>query len=332
MKPSVLLIYGTTNVHLGLWENLKTDSRVILRTTEIRSASRLNKFFLKLFSYFDRHTGRTLKHLLYNYNDLYGIVPNVQHLIIIDGALKVLNVKELTNCKTINPSLLVHLYLLNSMDAHSPLMQTIRHKIGMYDWDYIYTFDPQDAIKYSYQYVGFNYYSSHPSILLQQNEIHPSDVFFVGGLKGGRTNLINELYRYFVSNGVTSDFYLMTYGKEEVEQLPGVFYYQGWRPYTDILKHVQQTKCIIEIVQDGQYGATLRYFEAVCMNKKLISNNPEIVNFPFYNPRWMRYFENTNDIDIEWIQRDEKVDYNYRGEFSPKHLIDYILNNKNEKV
>lgn len=327
MKPSVLLIYGTHNEHLGLWDDLNEDFRVIIRKTQLRISSKIGLLSYKVFLYFDHFIKTSFKHHFFQYNDIFKMVKDIDHLIIIDDALRNINIKELEECKKINPDIKIYLYLLNSMEAHSPLMRGVRPKIDKFKWERVYTFDPQDAIRYGYQYLGFNYYSSHPSISLQQNEIHPSDVFFVGGLKGGRTNLVYELYKYFLQKRVTSDFYLMKYGKKEVEQLPGINYYQGWRPYAEILKHVQQTKCNVEIVQDGQSGATLRYFEAVCMNKKLISNNPEIVNFPFYNPKWMKYFKDINDLDIEWIRRDENVDYNYKGEFSPVHLIDYILNN-----
>lgn len=45
----------------------------------------------------------------------------------------------------------------------------------------------------------------------------------------------------------------------------------------------------------------------------------------------MRYFENLKGIDIDWIRRREEIQYNYKGEFSPLKLIDF-LDKLDEKV
>ena len=83
----------------------------------------------------------------------------------------------------------------------------------------------------------------------------------------------------------------------------------------------------MEILQKNQHGATLRYFEAVCYNKKLLTNNKDIIYYPFYNSKWMKVFTNISEIDIEWLRTNENIDYKYSGEFSPKLLIDKILKN-----
>ena len=53
--------------------------------------------------------------------------------------------------------------------------------------------------------------------------------------------------------------------------------------YKENLLNVQKTKCIVEIVQDKQYDITLRPLEALAFNKKLITNNPHIKSYTFYN-------------------------------------------------
>ena len=325
LDPKVLLIYGRTNQHLGLWCDLENDERVILRSTQLRVSKIFEKILYKLFVLYDRLAHTTIKHIFFQYNDIYELIRDVSHFVVIDGALNIINVSELKKCKMINPNVKIYLYLLNSMDAQSPIMRGVRHKIGSFDWDNIYTFDSHDAQKYGYHYLGFNYYSLHKFDSSSQDVILQNDVFFVGGLKGGRTNMIYDIYSQLLAGNVKCDFYLMPSKDISLIQQPGIFYYRGWRPYEDILKHVQKANCILEIMQKGQTGATLRYFEAVIMNKKLLTNNPNIVDFPFYNPKWMRIIENIDDIDVDWVKKREEIDYNYDGEFSPIHFIDYLL-------
>ena len=78
----------------------------------------------------------------------------------------------------------------------------------------------------------------------------------------------------------------------------------------------------------------MRYFEAITMNKKLLTNNSAVVDFPFYNSKWIKIINSLEDIDLDWIKADEQIDYGYQDEFSPIHLIDFILENskKNEKI
>lgn len=66
------------------------------------------------------------------------------------------------------------------------------------------------------------------------------------------------------------------------------------------------------------------FFEAVVYNKKLLINNENIIEFPFYNSRFMRVFKKVEDIDWKWVKSKEKVDYHYDGSFSPLKFIEEI--------
>ena len=156
-------------------------------------------------------------------------------------------------------------------------------------------------------------------------------MYFVGGMKGGREGVINDTYKYLYLKGCKCLFDLSAGGKK-VEKLKGVHYHIGWISYQEVLRSVSNSKCILEIMQENQAGATLRYFEAVCYNKKLLTNNTNIINFPYYNEKWMRIFKKPSDIDIDWILNDDIVDYHYSGDFSPNFLIDRILNEFELKI
>ena len=109
-----------------------------------------------------------------------------------------------------------------------------------------------------------------------------------------------------------------------------IHYYIGWKSYEEVLGGVLRSKVILEILQEGQSGPSLRYYEAVCYNKKLLSNNPNIVHFPYYDSRYMRYFSSPEDIDIAWITEDCDVDYHYKGDFSPVNMLDLIKKDQEE--
>ena len=321
----LLLICGRTNYHLGLWNDLENDYRVILRSTKRKNITTIQRIFYSIKRRIGILPG---KYVYYCYSDLFKIIPNISHLVIIDGALNVIEISELEKCRQLNPNLKIILYLINSIDAQSPIMKGVRPKMKVFDWDRIYTFDEEDAQKFGYEYLGFCYYSSH---YMSEKTGVTNDAYFVGGLKGKRENTIYDTYKHLVSNGVNCMFDLMPFDETKPTPLPGANFYRGWKPYADILEKVQKSNCIIEICQQGQNGATLRYFEAVTMNKKLLTNNKNIINFPFYNSKWMKIFSTTEEIDYEWVKTRELIDYKYKGEFSPTHFVDYVLadNKKN---
>ena len=53
-------------------------------------------------------------------------------------------------------------------------------------------------------------------------------------------------------------------------------------------------------------------------------NNKNFNKLPFYDSRFMRYFEKVDDIDIEWVREQIKIDYGYSDEFSPLHILKMI--------
>ncbi len=81
-----------------------------------------------------------------------------------------------------------------------------------------------------------------------------------------------------------------------------------------------KAKCILEIVQEGQSALTMRPYEAVCYNRKLLTNNRSILDFKYYDSRFIQYYEDPADIDWDWVKDNTLVDYGYQGDFSPEFL------------
>lgn len=83
-------------------------------------------------------------------------------------------------------------------------------------------------------------------------------------------------------------------------------------PYERVIEYSMGAKCLLDIVQPGQTGLTMRALEAPMFGKKLITNNPSIVDEPFYHPaniyilgsehdsgRTIREFLDTPPVEID---------------------------------
>lgn len=197
-------------------------------------------------------------------------------------------------------------------------------------FDQIYTVDKFDAEKY-----GFNYtYTPYSVDKRNQVDTFKNGVYFCGATKGREKEIISFYSQCKLENIKTGMDIICTddnikklvdSSNEEIRLREKTDYLT----YPEVLSRSLSYSCILEIVQKNQAALTLRAHEAVCYNRKLLTNNRSIYELEFYNPRYMQYFEKVEDIDWEWVKEDIDVDYGYNGEFSPIHLLEDICKRMN---
>ncbi len=217
-----------------------------------------------------------------------------------------------------HPNVKLYAIACDSMHASSSHMDHVRDKLLSGVFDKVLTYDRFDAEEYGFTWFGYSYYSEMPYEITDRQ---PYDAYFVGIDKGNRGKTISSLYSFLVKNNVNVCFDVPRPKKNAQEDFP---YIKKGIPYSEVLGKVNCTNTLIEILQSGQQSQSLRYFEAVKFNKKLLTNNRHLSELPYYDERYMRFFETEDDIDIEWVKKVEEIDYGYKGEFSPLHLEQFL--------
>ena len=192
-------------------------------------------------------------------------------------------------------------------------------------YDYMFSFDPQNAKEY-----GFIYYPIPYSIISKNQYYVEYDLYLIANTKKGRLNELQDIYEYLSQSKASHKYRLSQVPRNKRKFNKGIIYNKKI-PYSEAVEEVKKSNCILEFLEKGQSGATLRYYEAVCYNKKLLTNNKNVVNLPFYNPDYIHIFEKPEDIDWNWVKERIPVDYHYDGRFSPTHLIDKIIELEEEK-
>lgn len=206
----------------------------------------------------------------------------------------------------------------------------IRDKFESDLFDYVFTFDPDDSKRY-----GFLLFDSYYSVIKPKcTKCEKKDILFVGIGREDRIFTILKVFEEAERNHLSTDFYVLKdkrcnneiYAKysDRINILDKSI------PYEDVVEKINSSNCILEVLSPGQSGATLRYYEAVVYNKKLLTNNKNVVNLPFYNQEYIHVFEKIDDIDWKWIREKESIDYHYDGRFSPTKMIDKIISLNNE--
>ena len=220
------------------------------------------------------------------------------------------------------------LYLIDTWNG--PYIDKVKYytdKLGI-KFDYIFSFDPMDSKKYNFIYSDTHYSTT---LINKKHSDIKYDLYLVASAKTrGRLPIFHAIYKELHEHNVSTLYRVNWVPKEKQKYQEGIIYNE-LISYPDAVEEAINSNCILEVLAKGQAGATLRYYEAVCYNKKLLTNNKNVVNLPFYNPDYIHIFEKPEDIDCDWVKERIPVDYHYDGRFSPTHLIDRIIELEEEK-
>lgn len=210
------------------------------------------------------------------------------------------------------------------VNLHRDLVERNKDKILRYEkfFDFSMTIDNNDAEKYGY--VWFEEYESKLNDLNISADYPECDVFFAGKAKD-RLSKLMTIYHKLTAAGLKVHYYLLEVPEKDQRPYDGITYGKRLMSYREMLYHSINSRCMLDVNQEGAMGYTSRFLEAVMYNKPLIADNPMIKTSKFYNPEYIQVYEDWNDLDPEFVKKDEKrVDYHYKDEFSPIHLIEKI--------
>ena len=166
-------------------------------------------------------------------------------------------------------------------------------------YDAIITFAKDDADRY-----GFLYSDSIPMRLPDRDTSIPivNDVFFVGANKG-RLHKILSIYEKLTSQGLKCKFYIVDVPKENQLQDDGIIYNQRIS-YDEVLKQVQASRCVLEILQKGCNYVSIKTCEAIHYHKKLLTTNVSANESGLYNDQYIQIIKKVEDINASFVLKD----------------------------
>lgn len=261
------------------------------------------------------------------YSSLLDLIDENTCVMFDTGALSMVSLDFLRKIKSTGQTTKMVIIIADSLHGSSGHIPDAIPNIFGFHWDAIFSYDKNDCKEYGFEYLGATIYSKMTGIAPSSNQ---SDIYFVGRNKAERNKSVMQLYNQCQKIGVKTNFDLVDAPKNlkkmRLKNQPGLHFHGKDLAYEKIIGNILSANCILEMVAKGQQVQTARYYEAVCYNKKLLTNNPSIKELSFYNPRYMKYFENIDDIDFNWVKREENIDYHYNNEFSPNHIIEKLEN------
>lgn len=184
----------------------------------------------------------------------------------------------------------------------------------------VYTFDKDDAERYGFKHFYY-IYSPIFNNELKEDRLKKEVTFF--GADKGRLKLLLKCAEFFDKNNI--DYLMSIVGVDYPSQYKqDKIIYNSPMPYSKMIEMISEVDCLLDVVIDNQAGLSLRAMEAVCYNKKLITNNRKIFEFPFYNQEYMLFFDEISDIDPKFIEKKVDVNYYYKNEYSPYTFLSTV--------
>jgi hypothetical protein len=195
--------------------------------------------------------------------------------IILFDAFEDSGVVEYINDKAPKTRLIIYYYnLIKRIE--------LLHQIQQLNCE-IWSFDKNDACKYGLKYNPQFYFKqlNFGNDTLRDFD-YESDVFFVGKDKG-RLQSLMDIDKKLRQESIETKFIVVGDRKQRYTKTQKA-YLRKHISYAECIEYVKHTKCIFDMVQTGQKGMTWRIVEAMFFNKKLITNNDEILSMDFYDP------------------------------------------------
>lgn len=279
-----------------------------------------NDFFTKVFIRLN------LKSLLHNTINKYynGIIENTKdenfdYLFLVNP--ETIDNKKVQLIKKYHKDIQVYTYMWDAIKNKKKSIDLLKVS------DRFFTFDSKDKeIDEKIKFLPLFYINDYENIS-KGNKDFLYDIAFIGTVHNDRYRIVKKFEEFAKNNNLKIFYYLYSPSKF-LFTLQKIFDKNfrnidkkdiSFEPLTkeDILKITQQSKAMIDTERRFQYGLTMRTIEMLGAKRKLITTNPNIKNYDFYNTDNI-YIYNRGEIDLQidffeepFIILDSKVSQKY---------------------
>lgn len=202
-------------------------------------------------------------------------------------------------------------------------------------FDRVYHFDSRDAKEYGFNLLPL-YYSNK---LKEENPIYSFSAVFT--VKRGKLKKFQKIMEV-IPNDVKKDAFIYLYLQSRFVFWFYKLRYKEFRKshakdfkFKKIAKEeyyeiMAKSRVIIDVQMKSQSGLTMRTFETLHARKKLITTNPNVLDYEFYSPNNICVInKNYNDLSPTFFETQFDRTYDVSKKYSLPSFIDTILGENN---
>lgn len=243
----------------------------------LREMAKVNGFFKKIY----------LKELQKYFYDILKN-RNYKYFIVIGGGEFSKEFLDVLRKK--NPQIICIVFFWDKFET------TSLRKSYMY-FDKVFTFDIQDSREKNIRFLPTFYIEeckNENSNYLKDREI---DMYYMGAYKGiERYELIKKFKDYCIVNELNFNLKLIDL-KGNCKVRDENIIYDKKINYLENIATLKKSKVVLDIQNGEQTGLTLRCFEAIAAEVKVITTNKNIYNYDFYRKENIIVINSTEEIE-----------------------------------
>ena len=196
-------------------------------------------------------------------------------------------------------------------------------------YDEIYSFDCADCKKYGFKYLPLFFIDNY-----RMKKTFPlkTKIFSTFAIHSDRIDITKKLLS---STNASANIIFISFRQWLLkEKLEKRIHIKPWRiSMKKVIDMVSHTLSLFDIQHPSQNGLTIRTFEALASNTKLITTNSSIRYYDFYNPRNIAIIDRDNPVipdnflDTPYESLPDKI----VDKYSLENWLGVIFNGKKEK-
>lgn len=317
------VVVGTGLDYVSMtWEDIKNDPDVSFLPSPFLYKNKLLNFLCKAHSSFaiNKHLNIPFKRIwkrFYAIDQIEIKNEDIYYFYFYDNSICRYDPKYIHMLKQSHNNVFIVVQMGNAMYKRGALI-----KRYMDDIDVIYTSNKEDASRYNFIYRFARTNNLKNSVALPLDECG-LDVFYAGNA-ADRLDMIYSVYDRLQEMGLSMEI-RVTGVPLSAKRRDGIVYNQPI-PYEKIIEKDGMSKCILEVVGNKATTLTLRTLEAIYLKRKLITNNSAILDEVFYDPEFILYFQNPEDIDEEFCRKVTDIKYNFMQPLTARDLLNTAVN------
>ncbi|MDH1881989.1 hypothetical protein [Empedobacter sp. GD03797] len=201
---------------------------------------------------------------------------------------------------------------------------SVSEKILEYNklFDQIYVFDVQDVVNYP----NYNLKAITNCFFEEENDENIEwDIYYTGMYLEERVLKINYLVNMLVNKELNYNINLLT--GRNFKEINNVKFIKHGISYEKNILLTKKSNILLDFKREEHDGLSLRFFEALNFNKKIITDNKAVVEYDFFNPKniYVTDFVNFDGLNEFLNFPYQEIDDSVKQKYNFKNWIQQIL-------
>lgn len=215
------------------------------------------------------------------------------------------------------------LYIWDAVSGYTRKGIDMQRYFGFFDK--VYTFDMIDAMQYHINYLPL--FCVKQYIDMVSSHDCNDNVYMVGNLADlRRYNAVKQFELYCIKHDIHFDFFLKSTISKNLKILRkgGSLrnLYLSSISNDKLLDMIRNSAAVFDFANHVQNGFTMRLMENLCAGKKIITNNKNVLEAPFYSPDRFFVYDNLDFDGVKEFLQIPLADPNQR--FEEYHLSSFV--------